>query len=62
LYWNLREQAGDGLSLVGPRGSLPEEMQRALLALSARPALSRPLYRAAAGAYRAIRGLYHRVR
>ena len=46
-YETLRHEAGFGLSLIGPRGSLPENVQRALLALSARPALARPIFRAA---------------
>jgi glycosyltransferase involved in cell wall biosynthesis len=60
LYWGLREEAGYGLSLIGRRGSLPDEVQRALLALSARPTISRPLYGAAAAAYRAARAAYRR--
>jgi hypothetical protein len=41
-YEQLRAEAGWGLSLVGPHGKLPENTQRALLALSAHPVLSRP--------------------
>ena len=48
-YESLLAEVGAGRSLVGPHGSLPEDLQRALLALSARPALSRPLYGLAAG-------------
>jgi hypothetical protein len=61
-YWSLREQAGDGLSLVGPNGSLPDEVQRALLALGARPALSRRLYGAVAAVYRVAHRAYRRPR
>jgi glycosyltransferase involved in cell wall biosynthesis len=44
MYDELNAEVGFGLSLIGPTGTLPENLQRALLALSARPALSRPLY------------------
>jgi glycosyltransferase involved in cell wall biosynthesis len=43
-YDELIAELGPGRGLVGTRGTLPEDLQRALLALSARPALSRPLY------------------
>ena len=56
-YRDLREQAGFGLSLVGPRGELPEDVQRALLAFSGRHGLSGPAYAAAAQAYRAARAI-----
>ncbi len=45
MYDELNAEVGFGLSLIGPHGSLPDDVQRALLALSARPALSRSLYR-----------------
>jgi glycosyltransferase involved in cell wall biosynthesis len=45
-YYGLIEEVGPGRGLIGPHGSLPGDLQRALLALSARPALSRPLYAA----------------
>jgi glycosyltransferase involved in cell wall biosynthesis len=48
MYDELNAEVGSGLSLIGPNGALPENLQRALLALSARPALSRPLFRALA--------------
>jgi glycosyltransferase involved in cell wall biosynthesis len=54
-YNALLAEVGAARSLVGPGGSLPEDLQRALLALSARPALSRPLYGLAAGAFRLAR-------
>ena len=44
----LLAEVGPGRSLVGPGGSLPEDLQRMLLALSARPALARPLFGALA--------------
>ncbi len=50
-YEALLAEVGAGRSLVGPHGSLPEDLQRALLALSARPALGRPLYGLAAGLF-----------
>jgi glycosyltransferase involved in cell wall biosynthesis len=56
-YNELLAEVGAGRSLVGPRGSLPEDLQRALLALSAHPALSRPLYGLAAGAFRLARAV-----
>jgi len=61
-YNELLAEVGPGRSLVGPRGTLPEDLQRALLALSARPALSRPLYGLAASAFRATRALARAVR
>jgi glycosyltransferase involved in cell wall biosynthesis len=44
MYNELNAEVGFGLSLIGPHGTLPEGLQRALLALSAHPALSRPLF------------------
>jgi len=44
MYEELNAEVGFGLSLIGPRGTLPEGLQRALLALSAQPTLSRPLF------------------
>jgi glycosyltransferase involved in cell wall biosynthesis len=44
MYEELNVEVGFGLSLIGPHGTLPEGLQRALLALSAQPALSRPLF------------------
>jgi glycosyltransferase involved in cell wall biosynthesis len=55
MYDALNAEVGSGLSLIGPNGALPEDLQRALLALSSRPSLSRPLYGAAAKAFRAAR-------
>jgi len=55
MYDELNAEVGFALGLIGPHGALPEDVQRALLALSERPALSRPLYGAATRAFRAGR-------
>ncbi|MGD1058335.1 MAG: glycosyltransferase [Solirubrobacteraceae bacterium] len=44
MYEELNAEVGFGLSLIGPHGTLPEGLQRALLALSAHPAVGRPLF------------------
>ncbi len=44
MYDELNFQVGSGLSLIGPNGTLPENLQRALLTVSSHPAVSRPLY------------------
>jgi glycosyltransferase involved in cell wall biosynthesis len=62
MYDALNAEVGTGLSLIGPRGALPQELQHGLLALSARPALSRPLFGLGAGLFRAARVLGRRVR
>ena len=69
MYDELNAEVGFGLSLIGPRGALPESLQRGLLALSARPALSRPLFGALSEAFlaaravsRAVRGRFRRMR
>jgi glycosyltransferase involved in cell wall biosynthesis len=69
MYDELNAEVGSGLSLIGPRGALPENAQRALLTISARPGLSRPLYGALAGLFvasrafgRAVNGLLRRSR
>jgi glycosyltransferase involved in cell wall biosynthesis len=56
-YEQLRAQVGFSLSLIGPQGSLPEGLQRALLALSARPAISRPLFGALSAVFIGARAL-----
>jgi glycosyltransferase involved in cell wall biosynthesis len=61
-YDELLAEVGAGRSLVGPSGSLPEDLQRALLALSAHPVLSRPVYGVAAGAFRLVRAVARAVR
>jgi glycosyltransferase involved in cell wall biosynthesis len=63
MYDELNAEVGSGLSLIGPNGALPEDVQRALLALSDRPKLSRPLYGLLARVFRAARaagGALHR--
>jgi glycosyltransferase involved in cell wall biosynthesis len=57
MYDALNAEVGFGLSLIGPRGTLPESIQRTLLALTARPALSRPLFAAASGVFLVMRAL-----
>jgi glycosyltransferase involved in cell wall biosynthesis len=57
MYDRLNTEVGDGLGLIGPHGSLPDDLQRALLALSARPALSRPSYSLAARVFAAARSV-----
>jgi glycosyltransferase involved in cell wall biosynthesis len=54
-YDELIAAVGPARSLVGPQGALPEDLQRGLLALSARPALSRPLYGLLARTYAVAR-------
>ncbi len=61
-YNRLLADVGAGRSLVGPGGSLPENLQRALLAFSSHPALSRPLYGLAAGLYAIARAVARTVR
>jgi len=61
-YTELQEEVGFGLSLIGPHGALPEDVQRALLALSARPALRRPVFAAAAETFRSARAVGRYVR
>lgn len=56
-YYELIDQLGPGRGLVGDEGSLPTEVQHALLALSARPALARPLYATGARLFAAARAL-----
>ncbi len=57
MYDELNAQVGFGLGLIGPRGLLPENAQRALLALAGRPALARPLFAALAGVFVLMRKL-----
>jgi glycosyltransferase involved in cell wall biosynthesis len=56
-YDELLAAVGPARSLVGPEGALPDDLQRGLLALSARPALSRPLYGGLARLYAVARAL-----
>jgi glycosyltransferase involved in cell wall biosynthesis len=62
MYDALNTEVGAGLSLIGPRGTLPEELQHGLLALSAKPALSRPLFGLGASLFRTARALGRRAR
>jgi glycosyltransferase involved in cell wall biosynthesis len=57
MYDELNAEVGSGLSLIGPHGSLPDGLQRALLAISARPALSRALYGACSRAFLSARAV-----
>lgn len=50
-------ELGPGRALVGSRGSLPDDVQRALLALSARPFLARALFGALARVFAGARAL-----
>ncbi len=61
MYDELHTETGFALGLIGPHGALPENLQRALLALSARPTLSRPLYGAASGLFRTARAMGRRA-
>jgi glycosyltransferase involved in cell wall biosynthesis len=54
-YNELLAEVGPARSLVGPQGALPADLQRGLLALSARPALSRLLYGGLARLYAGAR-------
>jgi glycosyltransferase involved in cell wall biosynthesis len=56
-YEQLVAEVGPARSLIGPHGALPDDLQRALLALSARPTLSRPLFGAPARAFAAARAV-----
>jgi glycosyltransferase involved in cell wall biosynthesis len=62
MYDELNAEVGSGLALIGPNGALPDPVQRALLALTGRPALSRPLFAAVAGVYGAVRALVRPIR
>jgi glycosyltransferase involved in cell wall biosynthesis len=62
MYDALNAEVGSGLALIGPNGALPDPIQRALLALTARPALSRPLFGALAGVYSAVRAFVRPIR
>ncbi len=55
MYDELNAEVGFALSLIGPNGTLPEGLQRALLALSAHPTVSRPLFGALARVFAAGR-------
>jgi glycosyltransferase involved in cell wall biosynthesis len=57
MYDELNAEVGDGLSLIGPHGALPEDLQRALLAISARASLRRTLFGALARAFALARAI-----
>ncbi len=57
MYDELHAEVGFGLSLIGPNGALPEDVQRALLALETRPGIGGPLFRAWGGVFRATRSI-----
>jgi glycosyltransferase involved in cell wall biosynthesis len=61
-YDELIDQLGPGRGLIGLHGTLPEGLQRALLALSAHPAFSRPLFGVLSRTYLAARTLGRAVR
>lgn len=44
MYDELNAEVGDGLSLIGPNGALPENAQRALLTIGAHPQLRGALF------------------
>lgn len=62
MYDELNAEVGTGLALIGPNGALPDSVQRALLALAARPALSRPLFSVLSGVYELARAFSRPVR
>jgi glycosyltransferase involved in cell wall biosynthesis len=62
MYDELNAEVGFGLALIGPNGSLPQNVQRVLLALSARPALSRPLFTAVSGVFVLVRAVTRPIR
>lgn len=61
-YDALLAEVGPARGLIGEHGLLPADLQRALLALSAHPALSRPLYGLLAAAFRVSRAMARAVR
>ncbi len=61
-YNRLLAEVGPARGLIGKEGSLPLDLQRALLALSAHPALSRPLFGALSRSYVVARGIGRALR
>ena len=57
MYEELNAEVGSGLSLIGPNGALGENLQRALLSVSAHPRLARPLFGALARVFVAVRAI-----
>ncbi len=62
MYDALNAEVGFGLSLIGPNGALPESVQRALLALTSRPAVSRPLLAGVSGVFVLMRSVARPIR
>jgi glycosyltransferase involved in cell wall biosynthesis len=62
MYDELNAEVGSGLALIGPNGTLPEGLQRALLALSAHPRIAGPLFAVTSGAFLAARGVARTIR
>jgi glycosyltransferase involved in cell wall biosynthesis len=62
MYDALNAEVGFGLILIGPNGALPENVQRALLALVARPSLSRPLFRCLSGVFLGVRAFLRPIK
>ena len=62
MYDELNAEVGSGLALIGPNGALPEGVQRALLTLTARPALSRAMFAGVINAFVAARAVARLVR
>jgi len=62
MYEELHAEVRFGRSLIGPNGTLPEDLQRALLALSSHPAVGRPLFRLLSRGYAATRAVSRAVR
>jgi glycosyltransferase involved in cell wall biosynthesis len=56
-YEALIEEVGPGRSLVGPRGAMPDDLQRGMLALSHRPAVARVVFGVLGGLFAAVRAL-----
>ncbi len=53
---------GPARGLIGPAGAVPEDVQRALMALASRPRLSRPVFAAVERSFRIGRALRRRLR
>jgi glycosyltransferase involved in cell wall biosynthesis len=62
MYDELNAEVGSGLALIGPNGALPDGVQRALLALTARPALSGPVFAGVTKGFVAARAVARPVR
>jgi glycosyltransferase involved in cell wall biosynthesis len=62
MYDDLNAEVGSGLSLIGPNGALPDELQRGLLAVSAHPRLRGALFGVLARVFIAVRALGRALR